>query len=185
MPDHAIRQALLEKALFEHLGLLRSAFQGAGANQPSRQERKYDKRHDRSQHAGGEQPGGRRVSANPAPEVFGGSPRARFDWAALQKTVQVVRQLAGALIPLARFFSQALVTDCLEIAWNIRLQAGHGDGLDVQNLQNGVQRSRSLERGTAGEQLIEYCAKCVDVGGWSDGRAQGRGLFGRHVAGRA
>lgn len=41
-------QAVLVVRVLQHLRLLRSAFQGAGANQPDRQQRKYNQRHDRS-----------------------------------------------------------------------------------------------------------------------------------------
>ena len=86
---------------------------------------------------------------------------------------------------MVRFLSQTFEADCLEIPWNVRLQAGHGDRLAVQNLQDGVQRRFSLKRRAAGQQLIENGPERVDIGGWTDRRAGWRRLFRRHVAGRA
>ena len=70
-------QTVLVVRLLEQLRLLRSAFQSAGANQPGRQQRKYDQRHDRSKHASGEKSGGQPDDREPIARLFSTVPLGR------------------------------------------------------------------------------------------------------------
>ncbi len=92
--------------------------------------------------------------------------------------MQVIGQLTGRVIAVARFLSQAFEADRFEVPGNIRLQVGHGDRFAVQNLQDGVQRCLSLKRRPAGQQLVENRSQRVNIGGWTDAGTRGRRLFG-------
>src|SRR6476619_5338028 len=95
------------------------------------------------------------MAAHPAPRLLNRHDGSRPDGLVAEETSDILRQLQGAAVALAGFLPEALEADGLQIAWHVRLEAGHGHRLVVEYLHDGRQRRRPRERGPAGQQFVE------------------------------
>src|SRR5262245_11196435 len=83
---------------------------------------------------------------------------------------------------MLRLLRQALQTDRLEVAWELRLQARRRDRVVVEGLEAGVHDGGGLERRAAGQQLVEDGPEGVHVCRRANGVSGTSGLLGGHVA---
>ena len=125
------------------------------------------------------------MAADPAPQLLRHPDGACPDRIAPEERLDVLRQFQGAAVALVGFLPEACQADGLQVPRDVRLEAGHGDRLVVEHLQDGVQRRLPPEGGAAGQQLVEDGPQGVDVRGRAHRLARDHRLFGGHVIGRA
>src|SRR5438128_1707722 len=101
---------------------------------------------------------------DPSPDFLDRSSGACRYWCAPQKSLNVVRQIAGREVTLLRLLPQTFEADGFEIARHIRLQTRYRYRLTVQHLQDGIEYRFALERRAACEQLIKNRTERVNIG---------------------
>jgi hypothetical protein len=132
-----------------------------------------------------QQPGHRRLAPAPAPQPPDLSHRPRLDRPMVQEAPQVVGQVEGAGVALARLLLQTLQADRLQVARHRRLQLSRRDRLASDDLLHRFQRTRPLERRPARQAFVEDRPQRVNVGCRADLRVAPQRLLRRHVTGRA
>ena len=130
-------------------------------------------------------PAGTGWRRTPAPESLHRHDGSRPDGLVAEEARDILRELKGAAIALARFLPEAFEADGLQVSRHVWLETGHRHGLVVKHLDNGRQRRLAGEGRPAGQQFVEDGSEGVDIRGRANRLGGERGLFGGHVAGCA
>jgi hypothetical protein len=127
----------------------------------------------------------RRPPPHPLGQALQRPYRPRSDRLAGLEAPQVLGQLGGGGVALARLLPQTFQTDRFQIGRRRRLQPPRPHRLVLPHLPQRVQGRRRPERGPAGEALVEDRPQRVDVRRRPRCPALAAGLLGGHVARRA
>ncbi len=122
---------------------------------------------------------GQRVQALDGPRGPG------LDRLAVQPAAQVVGQLLGGPVPLVPLLLEALEADRFQIARDLGIQAGRGNGLLREHLQKRGFHCPGAKRRPAGQLFVKQRTQGIDVCGRTDLLGLAAGQLGCHVAGRA
>ncbi len=96
---------------------------------------------------------------------------------------ELVVDVAGGLVPVARLLLEASADDLRQLRREIRAELRQGGGPVAQDRGDHVDGGRAVERASAGQHLVHHDAEREDVGSRVDPRAPR--LLGRHVGDRA
>jgi hypothetical protein len=110
---------------------------------------------------------------------------AALDHLAVKIPIQVVPERLGRRIAPAGLFAQALEADGLEVSRHARNQLRGSHQFVVDNLPNRLDGRFALERGAAGEHLVQDGAEGIDISRRPDVPRMPPGLLRGHVAWRA
>ncbi len=179
--SRCLRRFLLRSAGVSFLGsrLARARLGVQPERRGHRDPAKKDEEHQRQEAGHG------RVAPAPAPAALERPDAASVDRPAGEEAGEVVSQVVGAGVALDRLLFQAAHGDGGEIARHLGPKPADGNRLVVHDREQRFQRRGGLERGPAGEALIEDRPQRVDVHRRADLPLLAGGLFGGHVAWRA
>jgi hypothetical protein len=139
----------------------------------------------RRQQADGEERRRRRPPPNPLGPALPRAGRPGQDWLVGDEPPQVLRQRRGGRIPAAGRLLQTFQANRFQIARHLRPQLARRDGLLRRDLDDHVKLRLALERGPAGQALVQDLPHRVHVRSRAEQLGAGGGLLRGHVGGRA